>query len=322
MPFRSLSMACAILIAAACAALSSGAVQAQDQPQAYVQARETNTGPLVVPDATPVEPARLQGRTVRSYEAPEADQGVATDGVFLYAIENTVIAKYRLDTGDLVDRWIGPRGGPVRHINSCYARRGRLWCANSNYPEIPMASSIEVFDTATMTPVDSHSLGLRDEGSLTWFDEIEGGLIAGFAHYRTGGGLPFKDNTYSSVLAFDTAWRRTGGWMIPPAVIERMAPHAASGGALGPDGLLYVLGHDRPELYVLARPIMGPTLVHVATIAIEAPGQAFTWSADGSRVIYAINRRPGRVMAIEIPSVILSPRNGRPFPHQEASRNF
>lgn len=322
MPFRSLSMACAILIAAACTALSSGAVQAQDQPQAYVQARETNTGPLVVPDAPPVEPARLQGRTVRSYDAPEADQGVATDGVFFYAIDNTVIAKYRLDTGDLVDRWIGPRGGPVRHVNSCYARRGRLWCANSNYPEIPMASSIEVFDTATMTPVDSHSLGLRDEGSLTWFDEIEDGLIAGFAHYRTGGGLPFKDNTYSSVLAFDTAWRRTGGWMIPAGVIERMAPHAASGGALGPDGLLYVLGHDRPELYVLARPVMGPTLVHVATVVIEAQGQAFTWSADGSRVIYAINKRPGRVMAIEIPSVSLSLRNGRPFPHQEASRNF
>jgi hypothetical protein len=267
-----------------------------------------------VPDVSPVEPALLQGRSLRTYSAPEADQGVASDDAFFYAIDNTVIAKYRLDTGELVDRWIGPRGGPVRHINSCYARRGRLWCANSNYPEIPMASSIEVFDTATMTPVDTHGLGLRDEGSLTWFDEIEGGLIAGFAHYRTGGGLPFKDNTYSSVLAFDTAWRRTGGWMIPAAVIERMAPHAASGGALGPDGLLYVLGHDRPELYVLARPVMGPTLVHVATIAIEAQGQAFTWSADGSRVIYAINRRPGRVMAIEIPSVTLHPQDGRPFP--------
>ncbi len=310
-PF-SAARAVPVLAGVVCAALLTGAGPARAQPAAPV--REANTGPLSVPEAGPLEPFQSQGRTLRSYVVPEADQGVVTDGVFFYAVDNTVIAKYRLDTGVLVDRWIGARGGPVRHINSCYARRGRLWCANSNYPEIPMASSIEVFDTATMTPVETHSLGVRDEGSLTWFDEIDGGLIAGFAHYQTGGGLPFKDSKYSSILAFDTAWRRTGGWMIPPAVIERMAPHAASGGALGPDGLLYLLGHDRPELYVLARPVMGPTLVHIATIVIEAPGQAFTWSADGSRVIYAINRRPGRVMAIEIPPVTLTPEHGRPFP--------
>lgn len=316
MPFRSMSLTLvvSVQIAVIVAQLLCGAAPARAQDEASVQPRVANTGVLVVPDPTPLVPAQLQGRTLRTYDAPEADQGAASDDVYFYAIDNTVIAKYRLDTGDLVDRWIGPRGGPVRHINSCYARRGRLWCANSNYPETPMASSIEVFDTETMTPVATHSLGMRDEGSLTWFDEIEGGLIAGFAHYETGGGLPFKDNTYSSVLAFDTAWRRTGGWMIPPALIARMAPHAASGGALGPDGLLYVLGHDRPELYVLARPVMGPTLVHIATVAIEANGQAFAWSTDGSRTIFAINKRPGRVMAIEIPTVTLRAQDGQPFP--------
>jgi len=282
----------------------------QDVPE---HPRRPDTGPLIVPDYQVPTPVRLQGRTLKTWPAPEADQGVAVDDEFFYAIDNTVIAKYRLDTGALVDRWVGPAGGPVRHINSCFARAGRLWCANSNYSEIPMGSSVEVFNTATLTPVESHSLGLRDEGSLTWFDDVEGGRIAGFAHYETRGGLPFKDSRYSSVIAFDPEWRRTGGWLFPKDVIERMSPHAASGGVLGSDGLLYVLGHDLPELYVLARPVMGPTLLHVATIAIEAHGQAFTWSADGSRTIFAIDGDPGRILQIELPPVTLAPTQGRSF---------
>lgn len=274
---------------------------------------QSTAEPLVVPVYILPTPVQLEGRTVRTWEAPEADQGVAVDDAFFYAIDNTVIAKYRLDTGALVGRWVGPSAGPVRHINSCYARHGRLWCANSNYPETPMGSSVEVFDAATLTPLETHSLGLMDEGSLTWFADVEGGRIAGFAHYQTRGGVPFKDNRFSGVVAFDPQWRRTGGWMLPAAVIERMAPHAASGGVLGTDGLLYVLGHDRPELYVLARPLMGPTLVHVATIAVDAHGQAFTWAPDGTRAIYAINRNPGQVMRIELPVVSLDPALGRPF---------
>ncbi|MCV0413778.1 MAG: hypothetical protein K5831_02725 [Brevundimonas sp.] len=272
-----------------------------------------NIAPLEVPTYVLPTPARLQARTLQAWQAPEADQGVAVDDAHLYVIDNTVIAKYALDTGVLTDRWVGPSAGPVRHINSCYVRDALLWCANSNYPETPMGSSVEVFDTATMSPVETYSLGLMDEGSLTWFDEVEGGRIAGFAHYDTRGGVPFKNNSFSGVVAFDPEWRRTGGWMLPKAVIERMAPHAASGGAIGPDGLLYVLGHDLPELYVMARPMMGPTLVHVATIDIEAPGQAFSWAQDGSHSIFAIDGDRHLVLKIELPLVELDPQIGTPF---------
>ena len=84
-------------------------------------------------------------------------------------------------------------------------------------------------------------------------------------------------------MTFDAEWRRTGGWLFPPSALERMAPYAASGGAIGPDGWLYLLGHDRPEMYVVARPSMGPTMIHLATIDLEAEGQAFAWAQDGSR---------------------------------------
>lgn len=260
----------------------------------------------VVPAYAPVAPLHLSAKTMRSWSAPEADQGVAVDGANFYAIDNSVIAKYALASGKLLARWIGPEHGLIRHLNSCFVDAGRLWCSNSNYSLTPMGSSIEVFDASTMTHVDTHSLGLTDEGSLTWFDKYEGGWLAGFAQYDETGGLKFKDHTFASVVTFDAAWRRTGGWLFPEAVVARMAPRAASGGAIGPDGLLYVLGHDRPEMYVFAKPSMGPYLLQVAVIDLEAEGQAFAWSRGSQRLIYAIDRKTSRVLEIGVPAVDVS----------------
>lgn len=248
----------------------------------------------------------LTARTLRAYPAAEADQGVAADTRHFYAVDNSTIAKYEIASGRRVGEWAGPVHGLIRHMNSCLADADRLWCANSNYSLTPMGSSIEVFEAATLRHAESHSLGMMDEGSLTWFDRYNlpgSGWIAGFAHYDGNGGLPFKDHRFSSVVTFDAEWRRTGGWLLPPSVLERMAPYAASGGALGPDGWLYLLGHDRPEMYVVARPPMGPTLIHVATIDLEAEGQAFSWAQDGTRTIFAIDRRKKLVRTIEIPAV-------------------
>lgn len=245
----------------------------------------------------------LAARTIRVFQAPEADQGVAADARHFYAVDNTAIAKYEISSGHRAGQWARPRNGLIRHMNSCLADLGRLWCANSNYALTPMGSSVEVFDAATLAHVDSHSLGMQDEGSLTWFDRYRGGWIAGFAHYDATGGLPFKDHRFSSVVTFDAEWRRTGGWLFPATVLDRMAPYAASGGAIGPDGWLYLLGHDRPEMYVVARPPMGPTLIHVATIDLEAEGQAFSWAQDGSRAVFTVDRQKGLVRMIELPTV-------------------
>ena len=127
------------------------------------------------PEFQAPEIRRLAARTLRVYEAPEADQGVAADARHFYAVDNTVIAKYEIASGRRVARWVGPPNGLIRHMNSCLAERGRLWCANSNYPLTPMGSSVEVFDTAALDHVDSHSLGMLDEGSLTWFDRYRAG---------------------------------------------------------------------------------------------------------------------------------------------------
>jgi hypothetical protein len=274
---------------------------------------ESTAGPAQAASGAAAAAPRLQARTARSFAVPDADQGVAVDRQSFYAVDNAVIAKHDLADGRQVARWTDPTGGLIRHLNSCLADAGRLWCANSNYPQRPMGSSIEVFDAAALRHVESHALGLLDEGSITWFDRVEGGWIAGFAHYTGNGGVPYKDHTYSSVVAFDGEWRRRGGWLFPPALVERMSPDAASGGAIGPDGWLYLTGHDRPELYVVGRPTMGPALVHVATIDVEAEGQAFSWAQDGSRMLYAIDRRTHRVLVIDVLPIAAAPAVARRF---------
>ncbi len=258
-------------------------------------------GPLNVLAYIAPTPLSLSATTIREFAAPEADQGVAVDLRHFYPVDNTVIAKYDRTSGTLIARWVAPKNGLVRHLNSCFEDGGRLYCANSNYSETPHGSSVEIFDAQTMQHADTHSLGLTEEGSLTWFDHYRGGWIAGFAHYAENGGVKFKDHTFSSVVTYDAQWRRTGGWLFPKPVVERMAPYAASGGSIGPDGLLYILGHDRPEMYVLAKPVMGPALIHVATIDVEAEGQAFAF-AEG-RTIFAIDRRKGTVREIILPMV-------------------
>lgn len=246
-------------------------------------------------------PAALAARTLGEFDAPAADQGVAVDAQFFYAIDNHTIVKHRRSDGARIASWEGGDDGSIRHLNACQAHAGELWCANSNYPDTPMGSSVEIFDARTLAHRDSISLGLMDEGSLTWFDRVRDGFIVGFAHYDGRGGAGFKDHRYSSVVLMDRNWRRIGGWLFPQSVLERMQPHAASGGAIGPDGLLYVMGHDRPELYVLARPRMGPVLVHLATIAVEAEGQAFAWAPGSERILFVVDRRNGRVRTLAIP---------------------
>ncbi|MBT8148184.1 MAG: hypothetical protein KJN90_15100, partial [Gammaproteobacteria bacterium] len=116
----------------------------------------------------------------------------------------------------------------------------------------------------------------------------------------------YKGHSFASIIRYDDQWRRMGGWMIPQTVIERMQPYAASGGALGPDGLLYLTGHDRPEMYVLAAPVMGPKLVHIATIDIDVEGQAFAWDkSSGDRVVYGISRPNRQVRGFTVPKVVL-----------------
>ncbi len=242
---------------------------------------------------------------IRRYAVPEARQGVAVDDTFFYAITNSAIGKYRRDDGTRVAGWACEEGKPLIHLNAGIVVGDRLYCAHSNYPGIPSTGSVEIFDTATLKHLDSHSFG-HGYGSFTWLDRRDGAWYACFAYYGNRAQEPGRDPSWTQVVKFDDQWRREAAWVFPAEVVEKFHDYSCSGGAFGPDGRLYITGHDNPELYVLAFPDAGSTFVRVDTISIPAEGQAFAWDPTDPWVMWSILKRThevivGRVTAASAP---------------------
>lgn len=253
--------------------------------------------------------AQLTASELKRIAAPEAGQGVATSRALLFAVDDWVLAGYERETGQRVDLWEGDPGY-INHINSCTLAASdgtQLVCANSNYPEAPQASSVELFTTAPLRHSGSFSLGPQ-LGSLTWVMPYDQGWLAGFAHYDARGSEPGRTHRWTTVATFSKNWQRLQSWLLPESVLARMAPRSASGGSVGPDGLLYVTGHDRPEVYALAFPVAGPKLVHLATIQVPFAGQAIDWdhATPGTRVLWGTDRKRRQLIAVEMPVVDLS----------------
>lgn len=242
-------------------------------------------------------PARGRWRheELRRFKAREAHQGVATDGEFVYAISNRAIGKYRIETGERLSGWEGEKGGPIVHLNAGTVRDGRLHVAHSNYPGVPMLSSVEIWDSSTMQHVGTHSLGI-DAGSLTWVAWRDGCWFACFAHYSTSQGRTGRDASWTQLVRFDEQWRREAGWVFPPDLIVRFGGNSSSGGGFGPEGLLFVTGHDAKELYALAFPEAGSVLRWTDTVSIGAEGQAFDFDPRRPGFLYSLMRRTGEVI--------------------------
>ena len=239
--------------------------------------------------------------TLKAWPAPEANQGVAVDAAAFYAIGNSEIAKYDRATGKKVLGWKGD-GHDFPHMNSCAVIRSELVCAASNYPATPMESRVEVFDPVSMKHLRTIPLG-RQGGSLTWVDWKDGAWWAGFANYDGRGGEAGRDHTATKLVKFDAGWKPVATWTYPASVLARIAPRSISGGTFGRDGRLYVTGHDRPELYVLALPRGGGVLEHLAPIPIAVEGQAIALDRSEPGVLFGVRRASREVVSMRLPAI-------------------
>lgn len=256
----------------------------------------------VPPPAPTAAPELAPAAPVARWTADEARQGVAVDARYFYPMTNNRIGKYDKKTGKRVASWEGPRA-LYPHMNSCLVDGAQLVCAASNYPAVPMASAVEFFDTATLKHVRSVALPPLP-GSLTWIERRGKDWYAGLANYPGDhGGEPGHDHRWTVLVRLDAEFRPTGMWHFPESVLARFAPMSCSGGSWGDDGLLYVTGHDRPELYALRLPEAGTVLEHVATIPLPTGGQAFSWDRSSARVLWSLDRKTKNVVASRIPAV-------------------
>jgi hypothetical protein len=251
-------------------------------------------------DSIAAEPnANWTSREIVRFPAAEATQGVAVDNDFFYAITNRQIGKYRKSDGKRIDGWKDAKEGEFIHMNSGFVRNGKLICSHSNFPGVPMFSSVETFDVTTMQHVSSYSLGIGP-GSLTWITERNALRYACFANYSGKSGTPGYDPAFTQVVCYDEQWRVVGGWGFPKELIKLFNSSSASCGAFGPGGLLYVTGHDAPELYVLDFPKAGSIFRWIATIPVSLKGQAFAWDPANEKILYGIDRKTKEVIVIEI----------------------
>lgn len=229
---------------------------------------------------------------IREFVVREANQGVGVDERYFYAVDNQAIGKYDKKSGKLVKRWQGEKDGPIRHLDSAMLMGGKLYAAHSNYPEWPMTSSLETWDADTLEHVGTHSFGIN-WGSLTWVDFHDGHWWMTFANYDRllgPGQTPYGHKAATQMIKFTPDFTMVESWVLPKSLLDRFEDMSNSGGSWGPDGFLYLTGHDPAELYRVRLPKAGSVVELVDVIPMNVRGQGIAWDRSQPGVIYGVIR--------------------------------
>ena len=232
--------------------------------------------------------------TIKSFVTKEAHQGIAVDAYYFYTINSRGIGKYDKNDGEFIAEWNDTTGRTI-HFDGGVVLKDKLFCAHSNYPEIPMTSSIEIFDTNTLAHIDSHSFGIK-YGSCTWADFYDNAWWVCFAHYDKFEQKLSNDNRWTILVKFDKNWQELESWVFPENVLAEFKPMSCSGGSWGPDGNLYVTGHDSAKVYVLKIPEMGTVLQYIRSIPVNIHGQGIAWDRSDNQHLYGIIRKQNLVV--------------------------
>ncbi len=252
---------------------------------------------LAQDEAAAPEPPLMTSEVIDSFVIPEVNQAIGVDAEHFYAIDNTIIAQYRKDTQELVKVVDYAEQGAI-HFDSAAVVDGRIYVAHSNYPIWPMTSSLEIFDAETLDHVETHSFGIQI-GSFTWIDQApDGAWWGGFANYNRvfdRSQMAYGNKYATQVVRFDADWQVEQAFVIPDVVLEKFEDMSNSGGSWGPDGNLYLSGHDPAEAYVMQLPEMGSTLQWIGTVPLAIAGQGIAWDRSQPDVIYGFVRETNTV---------------------------
>ncbi|GII52437.1 hypothetical protein Pth03_08260 [Planotetraspora thailandica] len=250
-------------------------------------------------------PPTFTATLARSYDTFDANQAVAVDKKYFYVVDNRKITKHDKATGKPLLQFVSDSSGPIIHMDSGVVVGDKLYAAHSNYDQSPMESSIEVFDTKTMRHIDTYSFGIY-RGSLTWLDRHDGAWWAGFANYDQvpdGETEPYGGTDNTQIVKMDDDFQVVESWNIPKTILDRFKPMSNSGGSWGPDGRLWLTGHDLGEAYVMKLPSAGAELQWVATVTLPSvEGQGIAWDrSGGTPKLWAIKRSTSQALSFTVP---------------------
>ena len=254
---------------------------------------ETKTGLLLFISLWTFNMYSQQYVETRNYDVFSANQAVAVDNEFFYAISNTRIIKYNKQGDSITSQSYAPSSSAsgLKHLNSGVVVNKKLYCAHSNFPSLPMASSIEIFDTETLEHCGSISFGI-DIGSCTWILPSDDGWYVFFAHYEKM--QPDRNVSWSQLVKYDFDWTKKQAWILPKELLPKLIPHSLSGAVLI-DGLFYCTGHDAKECYLLKIPDKGSYLEWKGTVPIPFGGQGI--AVDESGNLWGISRKEKKIIS-------------------------
>lgn len=250
-------------------------------------------------------PTEYTAELRHTFAAFDARQGVAADRKYFYAVNNQTITKHDKATGRPLLQFVGDADGPIIHMDSATVVGDKLYAATSNYNTTPEKSSVEVFDTRTMKHIDTFGFGI-DRGSLTWLDRHDGAWWAAFANYDkppAGSTEPYGGTDNTQIVELDDRFRVVEAWTLPQELLDKIRPMSNSGGSWGPDGRLWITGHDYDEAYVMDVPSEGSDLRWVATVKLpDVEGQAIAWDRSGrTPELWTIKRSTEQVLVFQAP---------------------
>ena len=243
--------------------------------------------------------AKQNLKQIGEFVVGEANQAVGVDDKYFYAVDNQTIGKYDKKTGALVKKWKGEKSGPIIHLDSAMLMDGKIYCAHSNYSEWPMTSSVEIWDAETMAHIGNHSFGIQ-WGSLTWLDFYNGHWWMTFANYDKPfgpGKTPYGYKVTTQMVKFSADFKFEEAWVLPRSILDRFEDMSNSGGSWGPDGYLYLSGHDPAEIYKMRLPKAGSILELVDVLPMNIRGQGIAWDRSDRGVIYGIIRATAKEKA-------------------------
>ena len=179
---------------------------------------------------------RSRGSRRRSVPAPEANQAAAADERFVYAIDNSQVAKYDRATGGVATS----TGVAPSTSTAASSGRGRLFCATRTTRRTPELSEIKVLDVETMELPTFKDFG-NYGGSLTWAVRHEGDWWCNFA--RTATTTPRPSSSSST-----TTWKEQAPLDLSARVTRRpVGPLQPLRRLFGGAACLLVTGHDDPR---------------------------------------------------------------------------
>jgi hypothetical protein len=111
------------------------------------------------------------------------------------------------------------------------------------------------------------------------------------------GKTPYGHKANTVMVKFTKDLQPVQSWTLPKAILDRFADMSNSGGSWGPDGYLYLTGHDPAELYRMRLPKAGSVLELVDIISMNIRGQGIAWDRSQPGVIYGIIRATAKELA-------------------------